>query len=98
MNYRIFILCLLIIFSCKKNQKNDKLSIKEITNLKNYKVERTKINDTIEKIVGQNSDYSISGNLNTKTKKKDGWWKISNKRLKESFEIEYLFIKPENFN
>ncbi len=98
MKFKFFIVFLLFLLSCKKEKNVENYGLKEILELKNYQIKRTKLNDTIEKIMGQNSDFNIAGNLNTKTKKKDGWWKISNKKIKENFEVEYLDIKPENFN
>ena len=93
----MFIL-IFILFSCQKQRSKENFDIKQILNLKNYQIQRVKINDSIDKIEGKNSDFTISGNLNIKTNRKDGWWKISNKNMNENFEIEFVDIKPENFN
>lgn len=96
--FKISLLFLLsiIIIACKKNAGPP--SLDELTNLKNYSIVETKINDTITKISGENSEYLIGGNFNKSQNKREGWWKIKNKKRDEIIEIEYVNLKKEKLN
>ena len=95
---KILLSLLVAIFtvSCQKNTKPP--SLVELTNLKNYSVTETKINDSITKISGKNSDNMIVGNFNKNQNKREGWWKIESKKRDEIIEIEYVILDKEKVN
>ncbi|WP_312305632.1 hypothetical protein [Chryseobacterium sp.] len=59
-NCTILLLILLVIFSCKKAERKS-LNALELTDLHNYKVKETKMNDSVTKVYGENSEYIIEG-------------------------------------
>ena len=95
---KILLSLLVAIFtvSCQKNTEPP--SLVELTNLKNYSVTETKINDSITKISGKNSDNMIVGNFNKNQNKREGWWKIKSKKRDEIIEIEYVILDKEKVN
>lgn len=85
-----------ILISCQKSIESPDLV--KLTNLSNYSLKQTKVNDSITKISGDNSDYFIEGNFNKKQNKKKGWWKIQSKKQDENIEIEYVILNNEKVN
>ena len=95
-NLTLSIFLFLFLISCKKESSDP--SMMELTNLKNYRIQKTKINDSIAKIYGENNYHSIEGKLNTKENKKNGWWKIRFKNKSVIYKIEYLIFDKEKLN
>ncbi|WP_418122982.1 hypothetical protein ACNFU2_20605 [Chryseobacterium sp. PTM-20240506] len=82
-----------IFFSCKKQQGENILKLAELSN---YKIiSKTRINDSITKINGENKEYTLEGNINTHYNSKQDWWKFRNKRTEEKYEIEYIFLNKQ---
>ncbi|SDM02562.1 hypothetical protein [Chryseobacterium taihuense] len=90
----INILILLVVFSCKKQEKD----LLQVTELDSYKIVKTKINDSIYKIYGTNRDYTIDGSLNILNNSKQDWWIIKNNNNNEKYLIEYIFLDKEIIN
>lgn len=86
----IFILLMLI--NCNKEKKENLFQLAE---LNNYKIIKTKINDSIIKINGVNKNYTIEGYMNIHDNSKQGWWKINNEIIKEKYEIEYIYLDKQ---
>lgn len=92
-NNIILIFIFLIVFNCKKQDTNT--NILKLTELKDYKVTETKINDSIMKVFGENDNYVIEGSMDLLNHSKQGWWKIKSKKNKDRVEIEYIFLDKE---
>lgn len=99
--YFIFIELLILVFaSCnkKKVSYSQKQNIENITKLKNYTiVSKTKKNDSIDYIVGENKSFTISGNFNNKENKKTDWWIVKEKNTSKSLKIEYIIFDNKLF-
>lgn len=87
-----FFLFLLLFFSCKKEKNVD---ILELLKLSNYKITKTRVNDSIIKINGYSKGYTLEGNINTNNNSREAWWVIKNKLIGEKYEIEYLFLDKQ---
>ncbi len=84
----------LLIFACK-NPEQKQLNIIELSNLDNYEIKETKINDSVTKIYGENSKYIIEGKINLHNNSRQKWWKVKSKYNKNWFEIEYIFLDKQ---
>ncbi len=88
----ILIFFLIFFLNCKKEES---VNILKLTELENYNTKKTKINDSITKINGENQVYTLEGNINTNDNSKQDWWKIKNKVNGEKYEIEYIFLDKQ---
>lgn len=88
-----FILLLFLAFFLKNCQKNEERNFSNLLELKNYTIKKTKINDSIIGIVGENKNYKIKGLFNTRSNEKIGWWKIVDTVNDNDFDIEYVSPK-----
>lgn len=95
MKYTFLIICVLALFSCGKENKP---SISEITNEKNYKITLKKENDTIYQISGESNQFLLKGFKDIKHNRKLGWWKVKNKKNGDLYEIEFVFLKDNKEN
>jgi hypothetical protein len=84
-----YMVTLLLIFSCRKQQDN-RLDIIKLTDLDKYQVTKVRINDSIAKLMGVNENYLLSGNINIHDGSRQNWWKIKNKINGDEYEIEYI--------
>ncbi|MFN1219077.1 hypothetical protein ACKW6Q_19085 [Chryseobacterium kwangjuense] len=105
MNKFLLLFILFFIASCKKSEevKNfDNLNSSEYfsisTGLKNMKdINKNKINDSLYKITGTFSNYTITGCVDHKNIRV-GWWTAINKQSKElNAKLEYKFIDNKEF-
>lgn len=93
-NCTILLLILLVIFSCKKAERKS-LNALELTDLHNYKVKETKMNNSVTKVYGENSEYIIEGLIDLHNRSRQKWWKVKSKTSKDWFEIEYMFLDKQ---
>lgn len=91
-NLIIKIFVLLIIFSCKKKEQKNLL---QLTQLSDYVITKTKINDSITIVKGNNESYNLEGTINESNNSKEGWWKVQNKLNSEFYNIEYIFLDKQ---
>lgn len=80
-------------FFLRSCQKNEEKNLSYLLELKNYTIRKTKINDSIIKIVGKNNEYKINGLLNSASNEKIGWWKIEDIISNNNYDIEYVSPK-----
>jgi len=92
-NNILLILLSLICVNCKK--KDNDINISKLSELNAYNITKIKLNDSIDRISGENNDYSIEGNMDPLTHSKQGWWKIKSKEDKNWIEIEYIFLDKQ---
>ena len=95
-----FLILFLVFTSCDKKivSYSQKQKIENVTDLKNYKiVSKTKKNDSIDYIIGQNKYFTISGNFNNKRKKKTDWWIIKENNTTKSLKIQYIIFGNDLF-
>lgn len=82
----------------KKADVSQKQKIENITALKNYKIlSKTKKNDSIDYIIGENKYFTISGNFNNKRNKKTDWWIVKEQKSTKSLKIQYIIFGNELF-
>ncbi|ASE64069.1 hypothetical protein EG352_19875 [Chryseobacterium indologenes] len=84
----------LLMFSCK-NPEQKSLNILELSDLQNYKIKEIKLNDTVVKIYGKNSEYTIEGLMDRRNHSRQKWWNIKSRINKNWFEIEYIFLDKQ---
>lgn len=94
-NNILLILVSLICLNCKRKDNNDNINILKLSDLNNYKITNVKVNDSINRILGENNNYSIEGKMDLLTHSKQGWWKIKSKKDKNRIEIEYISLDKE---
>lgn len=64
------ILVIIISFFLKNCKENENQDLSSLLDLKNYTLNKVKVNDSIIKIVGKNKDYKINGLYNSKSSEK----------------------------
>lgn len=87
------ILVIIISFFLKNCKENENQDLSSLLNLKNYTLNKVKVNDSIIKIVGKNKDYKLNGLYNSKSNEKIGWWKIEDLNDDNIYDIEYVSPK-----
>lgn len=87
------ILILFFSFFLKNCKKDEEINLSNLLELKNYSINKVKINDSIIKIVGKNRDHKISGLFNFRSNEKIGWWKIEDIASNNNYNIEYVSPK-----
>lgn len=92
-NNIVLIFIFLIVFNCKKQET--KMNVLKLTELKDYKVTETKVNDSVLKVSGENVNYIIEGKMDLSNHSKQGWWTIKSKENKNWVEIEYSFLDKQ---
>lgn len=93
-NIAILLLTSLITFSCK-NMDQKSLNILELTELKNYNVKETKLNDSVSRVRGENSEYIIEGLKDLHNHSRQKWWNVKSKVNRNWLEIEYIFLDKQ---
>jgi hypothetical protein len=94
-----FCLVVFIMFSCTKNEEFQDVNegTNKITNLKNYKLKYSKVNDSISNIYGKNKECIIKGYL--LYGKKYGEWHVvmAKDSTERIIDIDFLVFKNKEF-
>src|SRR5690606_5209689 len=80
----------------KLEEEKPLIDLKELLDLKNYKTQTKKIDDSTNFIYGTNDGTKISGKIDLKTNKKFGWWKINDTKTKNSIDVEMKIEDDKN--